>query len=449
MLQQLFPPSLETPISDVEARFAFSEEETRRNLQEFFLMPFPQYKQTLATWLLPLTKYDTKRSPKDRQGLTISDRLNVSKSCSQTCVISLIGPPGVGKTASLVHEATKRFVIFMTSAEGRNAGCDPNWTTFMSQLSTRETQLRRRYEQSKSPDFLRYHEELRVNASNYCCLYVIVRILFFVWLRGLVPTLTEKQFFLAQLNGPSRCQADAFLRLLDDTNLAQSELVLYDLWLWLKKEKITLTIVIDDAQLLMTPSNYLSLRALYLLRNHSSMLSVIAKDFQPKINYSRGLLSILVSKISNCFSTVLSGTQLSLSHADFPESSIGVPDTVLRVHQFPYLTERQIWKRLRTFLNLDSCSPSDNLRLLTGRFRWADMVVSNLYSLEKAAGSKKQIFFEETINSTIELVKREISSLVSAFVQSSDFSLLFLFFFFKTIWYDVWSSFPRYTRSVV
>jgi len=396
MIKLLFPDSLKTPISVVESRFTFTKSETEDKLQRFFLNPFPKYKEKFAAWLFPLTNYDTEKCPKTGDGLTISDLLEKSVSNSQPSMISLIGPPGVGKTASLIYEATKRFIIFITAAEGESAMEDPSWVTFKSQLVSRENALQTAYNATrKSPsDWLEYQRNLRQNAVKYCCLYFVARILFFLWLKKLVPTLNEKQFFIAQLNGPSEHLGRAFSSLLNDENLDKAEGMLENLRLWLSEKKIVLTIAIDEAQILSQLANncYLSLAAISkAVADNGQISTYYDKTTFPKQSYARGLLSVLVNIVSGRFSLIISGTKLSLGNTDVLESNLVKDSHHFRVHRFPYLNDCQVWSRLQSFLDLNNCHPNpEDLHYITGRLRWTDTIISELFNSIPDSGTTKQ-----------------------------------------------------------
>jgi len=137
----------------------------------------------------------------------------------------------------------------------------------------------------------------------------------------------------------SKHQSSAFIRLLNDPNLRDSEAVLQQLCIWLNEQNINLTVAIDEAQILCNPLRYLSLAALGSVSDddeqHISLM--MGKGIDPRLEHGRGILSIFVNKISNQISLVISGTTFSLGRMDLH----------FRVHRFPYFNSHQeVWERL-------------------------------------------------------------------------------------------------------
>jgi hypothetical protein len=426
--QEVLASCHEKPFPDApKVENYFRSDLSREKLGRYYKVPLAHYMNSLAMWLQPIREYDESRVPRADNGKTLESFLDgAKKHSSKMCAAVLIGPPGVGKTASIIHQASKRFIIYLNPGSGLTEGGDFNLISTVhyldSALSAHALTTVMEFEQWKH---FHSHRRLMVKQEFEC--EILARILFLRWLQERKPSLSPAEFFLAQINGPSLAisQIRQTLRSYDAgqiTNELRATMAAY-----FSNSEVPV-VAIDEAQILAEKGALMAESALHeaSVTNWRESFSVKNDYKTPLTRYKRGYLVPLCEAAMTHMPIIIAGTKLSPSHLDILESTLMKPNTnCAYIMRFPVLDVNASWERLGSVLQLPSPNPPKSLARLVGRFRWTDYIVTELYQ-HPASDLERHIATvadKELVN-----MKAQIEKVFSqhGFGRSS----IFFFFFF-------------------
>ena len=124
--------------------------------------------------------------------------------------------------------------------------------------------------------------------------------------------------------------------------------------------------------------------SLVLTQKSRNPPSFLDKYAHVELEYRRGFLTVLSAALDRLIfqkTWLLAGTELSLANAERVGSSVGKPELIDKITEYPQASEDDVLSRLDALIDLSGCSiPQEQLQLLSGRNRLHMKVIEALIS---------------------------------------------------------------------